>query len=1076
MMKEHSSLNDGVTHKMHEGKKQSEPWFKPCDFFIVRTPLLSLDTYLQVMSQHNFQSEKVELETIGRLKEEASRSIVKEAISVASPSLRSFYEFLNTSTDEADKKTIQKYEKTLVSLFRYFIRMSTRTTPFGLFSRVGQGYFGDRSDLEVCSFLENQKRARPDMEWIFHLIKLIESDPVIFDELKVRMNRTLMIKGDRVKLPFRPQYGILNLDAIPEGVNSIGLTEVVGLTLQAAKEPIDVKTLKRAILEAFPESNLNIIHNYLHQLLEQEFILSELRPPLMDVPPLEHILTVLSGKSGSDKWLEILSEVQALLLQYETSEIGNGEHIYRRLTEKMLDVVKTSNLVQVDVRLEKDVTLPRSITNDVVLGAELMCKLHVPEGHELNEYLNRFLEKYGVYQEIPINELFDSDWGLGIPKAYQPDFNPGTQQVSYTRNSILFQLITEAIAEGSAECVLTDEHIQELALNDDPQNAPESLEIYYSLVADSQEHVDQGDYKLVLGASAGSSGAGKTFGRFLDMFDQAFIQNFEQIHSHVQRLHPKAAIAEMVFMPSSGRISNIMIGKNLLDYEIVSGTTSSKNELNTLHIDDLLVGATYDRFYIKSKKLGREIIPLQTHMFNHRISPPIFRFLSDITRKLTKTWSYFNWGPVEQSPFLPRLRYKNIIISSAQWRLGKHTLGGEQSGGSKEWLDKFHSWKERWKVPRYIYLAMGDNRLLLDLHNPLGVEELRREMGKLQNGQELLLTECMNHPSCSPLHSKGETYIGEFVFPLLNTKSVPQLSPERGTLNDPNYVPVASRGVLPGEDWLYIKLYGTSEREAELLGLHLADLWRQPEFDNWSRRFYFVRYKDQENHIRLRFNGDPKELWSKGIGQISQWMQRMRNSGLAVSMTIDTYVPEFERYGGTGLIEMAEGIFAADSKLVSLYLGEARRKRLNLASEVIAVVNILDILASFGLTLEGQKKWLEERVDGKEHMKAYRELKKTLIEAADSSPSWLYQADASNAMIAAIDERRSLIRTYSESIETAKQRGLTNHPHDILASLVHMHLNRLLGVDRELEIKCMALAKYTASHFYYAKGALHVIF
>lgn len=1075
MMKEQSSLIEEVTHNIYEEKKQSERWFKPCDFFIVRTPLLSLDTYLQVMSQHNLQSEEAVLETIERLKKETSTSIFKEAISIASPSLRSFYEFLNISKDEADKKTIQKVEKTLISLFRYFIRMSTRTTPFGLFSRVVQGHFGDRSDLEVRSFSDNQKRARPDMEWIFHVIKLIESDPIIFDELKVRMNKTLMVKGNRVKLPFRPQYGILNFEAIPEGANSIGLTKVVGLTLQAAKEPVDVKTLKRTIQEAFPESSLDIIHNYLRQLLEQEFIISELRPPFMDIAPLEHIGAVLSGISGSDKWLKILSEIQALLLQYENSEIGNGEGIYHQLTEKMMNVVKTSNLVQVDVRLKKDVTLPRSITDDVVMGAELMCKLHVPEGHELNEYLNRFLEKYGVYQEIPIHELFDSDWGLGIPKAYQPDFISETQQVSYTRNSILFQLVTEAIAQGSSECVLTDEHIQELTLTHDPQNAPESLEIYYSLIADSQEQVDQGDYKLVLGASAGSSGAGKTFGRFLDMFDPSFIQNFEQIQTHIQRLHPQAAVAEMVFMPSSGRISNIMIGKNLSEYEIVSGTNSSKNELNTLHIDDLLVGATYDRFYIKSKKLGREIIPLQTHMFNHRISPPIFRFLSDVTRNLTKTWSYFNWGPVEQSPFLPRLRYKNIILSSAQWRLGKHTMGVEKFGGRREWLDKFYSWKKKWKVPRYIYLAMGDNRLLLDLHNPLCIEELRREMGKMQNGQELLLTECMNHPSCSPLHSKGESYTGEFVFPLLNTKSVPQSIPERGILDNSDYAPIASRGVLPGEDWLYIKLYGTSEREVELLGLYLEDLWKQPEFNHWCRRFYFVRYRDQESHIRLRFNGDSKELWSTGIGQISQWMQKLRNLGLAVSMTIDTYIPELERYGGEGLIEIAEDVFAADSKLVSLYLGESRRKRLNLAPEVIAVANILDILACFGLTLEEQKKWLEERVDGKEHMKAYRELKKTLIEAADSNPAWLYKMDASNLIIAARDERRALIKTYAESIENAKDRGLTNHPHDILASLVHMHLNRLLGVDRELEIKCMALAKYTASHYYHAKGALHVI-
>lgn len=1068
-MKETSSINH----------VKSERWFKPCDFFLVRIPLLPLNTYLEVLSGQHCQSEAHETEK--RLKEEAASSIIQEAIAVASPSLRSFLECLETRI-ESDRKTLQKYEKTLISFLRYFIRMTTRTTPYGLFSRVGQGYFGDRSDLDIGSVSNNRKRARPDMEWIFHIIKLIESDPVIVDELKVFRNKTMMFKGNRVKLPVRSQYGMLNLETSPVGTTSIGLSEVVDFTLQTAEEPIEVGVLKHAILKAFPEATTDIVHHFLSQLLEQEFLLSELRPPFMDVSPLEHIQDVLSRKNDAQQWVKLLSDIKGLLTHYEECPIGEGELIYRQLTKAMQDVAKKDNLVQVDVKLEKNVMLPRSVADDVVLGAELMCKMFVDDGTGLTEYLNRFLEKYGVYQEVPIQELFDPDWGLGTPEAYQSGMRPEVQQNLYARNSVLFQLASEAICQGAVEILLTDEHIQQLTVVDSADKAPESLEIYYTLLADSAQHVDQGDYRLVLGASAGSSGAGKTMGRFLDMLDPTFIEKLKHAYTHHQRCHPDAVMAEMVFMPANGRVANIMIGRNVMEYEIVSGTTSSKDKEHTLHVDDLLVGATYDRFYIKSKRLGKEIIPIQTHMFNHRISPNIFRFLSDVSRTITGTWSYFNWGPVEQSPFLPRLRYKNIIISSAQWRLSNNTLNGSHSDIDSEWDAKFNLWKNRWRVPRYVYLTMGDNRLLLDLNNPLCVNELRREIGKLKNGQELLLTECIEHPSSTPITSNSEKYIGEFVFPLLQSKVNLKPSPDRDREARPtdqkDGSPFVARGVFPGEEWLYIKLYGTYERENDLLGLHLADLWEQMALEKWGQKFYFVRYKDQENHIRLRFYGNSQELWSRGIQYLNQWSKKLRNEGLLTRMIIDTYVPEIERYGGIECMEMAESVFAADSKFVSLYLGEVRKKQIHLTDEVSAVINILDILSSFGLNIEEQMNWLEQRIDGKEHMKAYRDLKTDIIKAVEAKDSGqLFNTEAPNPLVHALYERQSLIRAYSEMINrmTAQHSGLTNDPSDILASLVHMHINRLLGIDRELEMKCMALAKFTASHFYHVKGALNVI-
>lgn len=167
--------------------------------------------------------------------------------------------------------------------------MTTRTTPFGLFSGVGQGICGKTTDLDIGSYPKHLKRARPDMEWIYKLIQKIEADPAIFNQLKVFLNKTVMIKGNRAKLPFRPKHGAAEADDSAEIFNSIRLTDVVRMTFEAAEHPIRVMELKEILLKAFPDATLEIIADYLQQLVEQEFILSELRPPLMDHSPFHYI-------------------------------------------------------------------------------------------------------------------------------------------------------------------------------------------------------------------------------------------------------------------------------------------------------------------------------------------------------------------------------------------------------------------------------------------------------------------------------------------------------------------------------------------------------------------------------------------------------------------------------------------------------------------------------------------------------------------------------------------------------------------------------------------------------------------
>ena len=73
-------------------------------------------------------------------------------------------------------------------------------------------------------------------------------------------------------------------------------------------------------------------------------------------------------------------------------------------------------------------------------------------------------------------------------------------------------------------------------------------------------------------------------------------------------------------------------------------------------------------------------------------------------------------------PFLPRVRRGRAVLSVARWRLEAQ----EPAALAAE----FQQWRDRWGVPRQVYLAAGDHRLLLNLadraHWSIIENELRR--------------------------------------------------------------------------------------------------------------------------------------------------------------------------------------------------------------------------------------------------------------------------------------------------------------------------------------------------------------
>jgi thiopeptide-type bacteriocin biosynthesis protein len=112
---------------------------------------------------------------------------------------------------------------------------------------------------------------------------------------------------------------------------------------------------------------------------------------------------------------------------------------------------------------------------------------------------------------------------------------------------------------------------------------------------------------------------------------------------------------------------------------------------------------------------------------------------------------------------------------------------------------------------------------------------------------------------------------------------------------------------------LYVKLYCREEQQNEILTGPLRLLL---DYFKQQTSCFFVRYHDPRPHLRLRFQGAPTFLTAEFFSVCVAWLQELIQQGLIAHFVFEGYEREIERYGGVQGMEVAEALFAIDSRLV----------------------------------------------------------------------------------------------------------------------------------------------------------------
>lgn len=984
-----------------------------------------------------FQDEKFKCNAIDvqdKLEELKQNPIFCEQLIVASHSL---YElFKNSKFDELSSK---KKRNLIASMASYINRSATRTTPFGLFSGVGLADINKNQlsnlNKEKTKFI---KHARIDLEWLINFVKHIEKNYYL--NLNFQFNSSIYIIGNRVFLPY-------NTDSKTDKI-SINLNrpfEIIYRNFSQA-DFFSFDTLIGCLQAEYPERDREVFQSFLNTLIEKEFLISSLRPPLTNVDELDWVISKMNDIPDTKIYKNLLIEIQNDISAYRKTEIGDGIALYESILSKMKSIkeIKSKSYLQVDCEIETNsLVLVKEDMNQLEDFASFLLEISKYQKNKyLDEFKLRFLERYGEYIEVPIYELIDETLGIGAPMNYsQPQNRYITPFENLAEKSDLTEYFMDKYIQSikmNTSITFNFKEISSYVEQKKNKIFPKNLELNFFVKEFENKK------KFYLGPNIGSNKTGKTFGRFA-YFSNQFLEIITEFDYQFSDLS-KEEICELVYLPKDIRSANVTRDFTS-NSKNISLHTSSYDKKNEVKMTDILVGVENDRLYLRNLADNKKILVTSNNMLNPTIADNGIRLMQEISLQDELSWSNFPWSEAySQFSYVPQIEYKNIVIETELWKINKYVLELPNDKPTKEqFISRFMEIQTKLQIPNVFYLQSADNRILVDVSKQVYIDLIYKKYNQLG---EIIIRGIEAGESLKSI-CDGEKPV-EVVIPFyraskdsIETNESTRIS---NKLHDDN-------NFAPFENWIFYKIYCSNENEEEVIKFvdyFIKELSSESPIDN----YYFMRYSDPLPHIRLRIKTDNQRIFEIAE-RFNHFISPLQHSKLVSKYIIDTYYPENERYGGKELMPLAEHLFQIDSQVVVKLMANGEQK------EKIGVVSVLHYLNSFRITFENQIKLLEASV-GKENFSVeFKDIKNEYISTIDSYNNWhSFKNDKKNQeLIELMDQREIAIQEYAKALSDSSD--LTNYLEDIILSVIHLHCNRLFGTDREFERKVYFFALHT---------------
>lgn len=733
--------------------------YKNFENFVLRSSVLPLNFYFDLTKNETISDENFKKIWLNKL--------IQEAIFLASPTL--YFELTKwTNNEKTEKKEVAKLKK---SFLKYLTRMSSRCTPFGLFAGCKTGAISNRNNVELNK--DFSRATRLDMNYLVALSQDLSKVPHIQEQLLYYPNNSLYEVGNQLRYI---EYYYINAKRKHQ-ITAVENNEYLTKIIERAKEGANIDSLCETIIDK--DISKNEALGFINQIIDSQILTSELEPSVTGEDFFNQLIKVLSKINHTDSILQILLEVKQNLSAIDNNYVNSVEK-YISISNKLKSLgtkFELKYLFQTDLKLNtKHNTIDKKIIDDIKEGMHVLNLLS-PENlnNNLQKFTEKFQERYEE-KEMPLSKVLDLDIGIGyLQNQDNSDSNPlidelafpnqnssSSTQINWTeKDSILHKKLITSIINKNKVITLEKSDLPNKTPN--WNNLPDTISSMIQIVK-----IEGKEYILM--NNVGGSSAANLLGRFC-LNDEELNKYVNSIAKLEKKINEDKIIAEIVHLPES-RVGNILARPHFREYEIPYLAKSSLDKNKQIDISDLSLQVKQRKIILKSISKDKEILPRLSTAHNYQAkSLPIYHLLCDLQTQKKKLGIGFNFGPLENEfNFLPRIVYKNIIFSSAQWKVYKKDIThiSKEKENPDKLLKLVQDWRDEREIPQFVSFEEGDNILIINLGN---IDSIKMFLSITKKYSQFKLKEYLFTNNNEFVTSNEENYANQFIISFYKTLS-----------------------------------------------------------------------------------------------------------------------------------------------------------------------------------------------------------------------------------------------------------------------------------------------------------------
>jgi hypothetical protein len=692
-----------------------------------------------------------------RLKQIVNDADFRKGILLSSPILDQATNGYLASDDLQLKRESRTVER---SLLEYLFRTAGKTSPFSTFTPVCIGTIeSDNTDsgrdieFELTS-VDKQSFTRLNMLVLSRLSNQILSYMGVRHALKVCVTNGWRLRADHIEYVRRKSMvdatdteASLPLDYIQEHIIQLPMGAMLQDILELIGDGHEEKlgTLVALLSERATNENATaLVEEYLEHLLRLGFLIV----PILQINihqdrPLAAYCQKLRTISmpQTDALAASLDIVEELVDAYANAELTERVDILariRRLLQESSLALSDSQRVPVFPKtlLYEDTTLaPRRLAISTEQWSETFAHIHelqqilpIFDARLPQKIMTRgyFQARYGVGQRcddfFSFADMFNQEFlrllqgdggnkrifdSKGNFKGRPNYFNqPELIKLNQARKAIADYIheAYQALPAGNNELILGEDFFQTIA------PLAEGTEDFLSYTFLSQFARVNDEPLFIINQIY--SGLTLLFSRFAYCFAQderlAIVSTLRQT---LEQLQPSGAI--FAELKGGYDATNLNLHPTFTSYEIVCpGELSARPSDEQISIEDLYIQddeqARHLRLY--SKRLGKEVIPIYLGFLTPIALPEIQQILlhfSYLTTSPLDLWSGTGVSNADASlDYYPRLRYKNVVVQRATWRVQTEALPRRESGQSDtDFYLAVNRWRKSIGLPARVFLT-----------------------------------------------------------------------------------------------------------------------------------------------------------------------------------------------------------------------------------------------------------------------------------------------------------------------------------------------------------------------------------